>query len=119
MGWGGGGGGGGGAGGESALKAIDVTTGQIKWTTPRYGGGNSGLLATAGNLVFGGNSGGLQAYNATTGEPLWVGKIGNISNGPMTFVLDGGSTWLRHPAAAWSRSCSTSSRPFGRGMDQS
>jgi alcohol dehydrogenase (cytochrome c) len=88
LGWGGGGGAGG-PGSDSTIKAIDVTTGQIKWSTPRYGGGNSGLLATAGNLVFGGNSGGLQAYNATTGEPLWVGKVGSISNGPMTFMLDG------------------------------
>jgi alcohol dehydrogenase (cytochrome c) len=45
-------------------------------------------MTTAGNLVFGGASGGLQAFNATTGEPLWVGKVGNITNGPMTYMLD-------------------------------
>ncbi len=89
MGWGGAGGGGGAPGGEPpSVKAIDVKTGQIKWSTPRFGGGG-GLTTTAGNLVFGGASGGLQAFNATTGEPLWVGKIGNVSNGPITYMLDG------------------------------
>ena len=47
------------------------------------------MLATPGNLVFGSGSGGLQAYNATTGEPLWVGKLGSVTNGPITYQLDG------------------------------
>jgi alcohol dehydrogenase (cytochrome c) len=88
MGWGGGGGGGGAPGSEPpSVKAIDVRTGKIRWATPRFGGGG-GLMTTAGNLVFGGASGGLQAFNATTGEPLWVAKVGNVSNGPMTYLLD-------------------------------
>ena len=82
MGWGGGGGGGGaGIGGEPpSVKAIDVRTGQIKWSTPRFGGGG-GLMTTAGNLVFGGASGGLQAFNATTGEPLWVSRSATSRTG--------------------------------------
>ena len=89
MGWGGGGGGGGGAAGEATLTAVDVKTGQIKWATPRYGGGSSGLLSTVGNVVFGSGSGGLAAYNATTGQPLWASRVGNITNGPITYLLDG------------------------------
>jgi alcohol dehydrogenase (cytochrome c) len=88
MGWGGGGGAGAG-GDEPSIKAIDVLTGQVKWNTPKYGGGNGGLLSTAGNVVFGSGSGGLQAYNASTGEPLWASRIGTISNGPITYLLDG------------------------------
>lgn len=88
MGWGGGGGGGG-TGGEAVLEAMDVKTGKIRWSTPRYGGGNSGVLSTAGNLVFGSGSGGLAAYNATTGVPLWASRIGNVTNGPITYLLDG------------------------------
>ena len=65
-----------------------MLTGKIRWQTPRYGGGSSGLLSTAGNLVFGSGSGGLQAYTATTGEPLWASRVGNISNAPITFLLD-------------------------------
>ena len=34
------------------LKAIDYKTGKIRWSMPRYGP-NSGLLTTAGNVVFG------------------------------------------------------------------
>ncbi len=88
MGWGGGGSGGGSVGEEPSLKAIDPLTGKIRWQTPRYGGGSSGLLSTAGNLVFGSGSGGLQAYNATTGQPLWSSRVGIISNAPITYQID-------------------------------
>ena len=88
MGWAGGGGGGG-VSGEALLEALDVKTGKVKWAVPRYGGGTSGLLSTAGNLVFGSGSGGLAAYNATTGEVLWSSRIGSVSNGPITYLLDG------------------------------
>ena len=89
MGWGGGGGGGGGGGSEEpTLKAIDVLTGKVRWQTPRYGGGNAGVLSTAGNLVFSSGSGGIQAYNATTGQPLWASKIGTVANAIITYLLD-------------------------------
>ena len=55
---------------QPQLKAIDYKTGQIRWSIPRYGG-NSGLLSTAGNVLFGPAASGIGAYNATTGEPLW------------------------------------------------
>jgi alcohol dehydrogenase (cytochrome c) len=70
------------------LKAIDYKTGKIAWSVPRYGS-NSGLLSTAGGVVFGSGSGGLQAYRATNGEALWHSRIGDISNGPITYELDG------------------------------
>ncbi len=88
MGWAGGGGGGG-VNGDAVLEALDVKTGKVKWAVPRYGGGTSGLLSTAGNLVFGSGSGGLAGYNSTTGETLWASRIGNVSNGPITYLLDG------------------------------
>ena len=89
MGWGGGGGGGGAAGEEPSIKAIDIRTGEIRWATPKHGGGNGGLVVTAGNVLFGSGSGGIAAYNATTGAPLWASRIGNISNGIITYLLDG------------------------------
>jgi alcohol dehydrogenase (cytochrome c) len=73
---------------QGQLKAIDYQTGKVRWSVPRYAG-NSGLLSTAGNLVFGSGSGGLQAYHATTGQALWHARIGSISNGPITYELDG------------------------------
>jgi alcohol dehydrogenase (cytochrome c) len=72
---------------QARLTAIDYRTGKIRWSVPRYGP-NSGLLTTAGDLVFGAGSGGLQAYHAGTGESLWHSRIGGITNGPITYELD-------------------------------
>ena len=55
-----------------------------------FGGGGGGLLATAGKLVFCGDAGGnLVAYDAVTGTPLWHSRIGNVTNAPITYMLDG------------------------------
>ncbi len=43
---------------QGQLKAIDYRTGKIRWSVPRYGG-NSGLLTTAGNVLFGSGASGL------------------------------------------------------------
>jgi alcohol dehydrogenase (cytochrome c) len=74
---------------QSMLQAIDYKTGKIRWSHVWKSGGPTGLLSTAGNLVFSGGSGGLEALNATTGEPLWHARIGTITNGPITYELDG------------------------------
>jgi acido-empty-quinoprotein group A len=74
---------------QPQLKAIDYKTGEIRWSIPRYGG-NSGLLSTAGNVLFGSAAGGIGAYNAATGEALWNSRLGNsVTNGPITYQLDG------------------------------
>jgi alcohol dehydrogenase (cytochrome c) len=31
----------------------------------------------------------MVAHDAATGKPLWHTRIGNISNGPQTYMLDG------------------------------
>ena len=82
----------GGANLSSSVEAIDYKTGKIrwshKWETPA---GRSGLMSTAGNLVFtGDNSSNLVALNATTGDPLWHSKLtAPVSNGPISYELDG------------------------------
>jgi alcohol dehydrogenase (cytochrome c) len=75
----------------SFLTAIDYKTGKIAWREPYYGnGGGGGLLTTAGGLLFAGDgSGNLVAQDAATGKPLWNARIGNVSNAPQTFLLDG------------------------------
>ena len=52
---------------------------------------NGGMLATAGNLVFQGNSvGDFAAYRADTGEKLWsTGAQTGIVASPVTFEVDG------------------------------
>jgi alcohol dehydrogenase (cytochrome c) len=74
---------------ESMLQAVDYQTGKIRWSHPWETPSRSGLLSTAGNLVFSGGSGGLEALNATTGEPIWHSRIGSIGNAPITYLLDG------------------------------
>ena len=55
------------------------------------GAARSGLLSTAGNLLFSagpGNS--MVALNATTGDALWHTRLNTaISNGPITYEIDG------------------------------
>ena len=74
---------------ESMLQAIDYQTGKIRWTHPWKSGGPTGLLTTAGNVLFTGGSGGLQALRASTGEALWHSRIGTVTNAPITYELDG------------------------------
>ena len=48
------------------------------------------MLTTAGGLVFTGDgSGNLVAFDAATGELRWNTRIGNISNAPQTYSIDG------------------------------
>jgi alcohol dehydrogenase (cytochrome c) len=79
----------GGASGR-VLKALDLQTGKSAWEI-RVGGGilGSGLLATAGGLVFFSSDDGFVAVDAADGKQLWQ-FITNQSwrAGPMTYVVD-------------------------------
>jgi quinohemoprotein ethanol dehydrogenase len=56
------------------LKAWDPVARKVVWQSEPGQRATSGVLATAGNLVFMGNSGGkqLKAFDATTGKVLWT-----------------------------------------------
>jgi alcohol dehydrogenase (cytochrome c) len=73
------------------LSAIDYKTGKVVWRHQYYGnGGGGGLLTTAGKLVFTGDgAGNFVAHDAANGKPVWHTRIGQISNAPMTYMLDG------------------------------
>ncbi len=75
-------------GGEPALLAIDYQTGQIRW---KLGSGNSsGILTTAGKLLFTSNSGYAVALDPATGRTLWKSDVGGpISNAPITYEWAG------------------------------
>ncbi len=77
--------------GGSFLTAIDYATGKVVWKRPYYGrGGGGGLLTTAGKLLFAGDgSDNLVAHDVATGKPLWHTRIGDVTNPPQTFMLDG------------------------------
>jgi acido-empty-quinoprotein group A len=80
---------------RSTLMALDVKTGKAKWKhEPKgqgsEGGGMSGgILTTAGNLLFTGDSNRLAAFDPATGAILGSVKLsGRVSNGPSTWSLD-------------------------------
>jgi alcohol dehydrogenase (cytochrome c) len=79
---------------RSYLLAIDYKTGKSVWKHlyPTPGNGlASGVLTTAGGLVFAGDvAGNLIAYDAFNGKPLWHAYLGSkVSNAPETYLLDG------------------------------
>jgi len=56
----------------------------------RLGGGGGGVLTTAGRLVFAGDGAlNVIAHDALTGKALWHSRIGNVTNPPQTYMLDG------------------------------
>jgi alcohol dehydrogenase (cytochrome c) len=70
---------------ENMVQAIDYRDGKVRWSHKWEGSGLSGLLSTAGNLLFtgDGSSGNFVALKATTGDPLWHAHLGTaVSNGP-------------------------------------
>ena len=79
------------------ITAIDYRTGKTAWEH-RYAGSwwwggtyiGHGYLTTAGRLLFGGDPGGnLVAYDPANGRPLWHTRLGEVSNAPQTYMLDG------------------------------
>lgn len=76
---------------ESMVEAIDYKTGKVKWTHQWEEGGRSGLLSTAGNLLFTGDgAGNFIALDPANGNPLWHANLGStVTNGPITYELDG------------------------------
>ena len=77
---------------KSMLKAIDVQTGKVRWTHDYSGhGGFTGVLSTAGHLVFTGDgSMNLIAVDTSTGKTLWHTYPGGaMTTAPMTYELDG------------------------------
>ena len=78
---------------DSHLVAIDYKTGKIAWSHahPSNGGPTmSGILTTAGRLLFAGdNAGNLIPFDPANGKILWHSRIGQISNAPETYMLEG------------------------------
>jgi alcohol dehydrogenase (cytochrome c) len=77
---------------SAKLVALDVETGKPKWTRPLGDGGTySGVLTTAGQLLFTADtSGNLLALDPATGDTLWHTYAGGAMNSsPMTYILGG------------------------------
>jgi alcohol dehydrogenase (cytochrome c) len=77
---------------SNALQAIDYRTGKYVWRKewPQGAGLGTGVLATVTGLLFTGDgNGNFVAMDAKNGDLLWHTRIGNISNAPQTFDIDG------------------------------
>jgi alcohol dehydrogenase (cytochrome c) len=77
---------------EAFLNAIDPKTGKVAWTVryPSAGRIANGILTTKGRLLFSGDTAGnLVARDPGNGTPLWHTQLGNVSNAPQTYMLDG------------------------------
>ena len=78
----------------SYMTAIDYKTGNIVWKHKYRTAGSarsaSGVLTTAGRLLFGGDpSGNLVAFDPAKGSILWHSAIGQVTNAPQTYMADG------------------------------
>ena len=74
-----------------AVRALEATTGKLKWEFKLITPPMSGVLSTAGGLVFGGtDEGNFFALDAETGKPLWDLQLGGaVRANPMSFAVDG------------------------------
>jgi alcohol dehydrogenase (cytochrome c) len=77
--------------GYGLIQAIDPITGAKKWDYRMKDVTASGVLTTAGDLLFaGGRDGYFQALNARDGKLLWrVNAGGSTAMGPMTYQANG------------------------------
>jgi alcohol dehydrogenase (cytochrome c) len=79
---------------EAGVRALNARTGAIVWEhrgpprrTTRWLGG---VLSTAGNVLFVGQSNNLIALDALTGEQLWQTNLGGyVAANPIAFAVDG------------------------------
>ena len=78
---------------QAYVRALDLTTGKLKWEyrqigSKRYG---AGLISTAGGLVFAGDDQGfLTALDAKSGKALWHFNTGQqISASPIAYSFKG------------------------------
>jgi PQQ-dependent dehydrogenase (methanol/ethanol family) len=79
---------------EKYLRALDIETGKIVWEVPQVGAPESnysGVLSTAGGLVFYGETGGgFAAVDAKSGATLWHYETNQVwKASPMTYMVEG------------------------------
>ena len=79
----------------SFIAAINYQTGKVvqKWLVPGSVNGweanLTGLLTTAGHLLFDGVGKDVVAFDVTQLKPLWHAHIGSVENAPETYMLEG------------------------------
>jgi outer membrane protein assembly factor BamB len=79
-----------------AIRAIDVSTGDLRWNLTLASGGENvrgemgGMLSTDAGLVFGAYAGKFFALDSDTGKRIWDTPLGAIIHAPpITYLVDG------------------------------
>lgn len=77
------------------MKALEADTGKVRWQTeldhdPRANWSMSGVLSTAGGVVFSGFRDAFRAFDADTGRQLWQARLGGqVRGSPISYSVDG------------------------------
>ena len=73
-----------------AVRALEVATGQLRWEYKLHRPSHSGLMTTAGGLVFGSNLSSFSALDAQNGSLLWRFETGGgIVANPVSYMSEG------------------------------
>ena len=80
-----------GDGNYGRLQALDLITRKPLWTVRMHAPVTSGVLATAGGLVFAATYDRVfHAYDAASGKELWRARLNDMSSSsPITYSVDG------------------------------
>jgi alcohol dehydrogenase (cytochrome c) len=73
------------------LQAIDLATRETVWTSRQRAPQTSGVLATAGELLFAAAfDRGFRAYDARDGRQLWETRLNDVSSSsPISYAVGG------------------------------
>jgi alcohol dehydrogenase (cytochrome c) len=75
-----------------AIRALDVTTGKMKWEFRMHAPAWTSVVSTAGGVVFGqSDEGNFFALDSDSGKPLWNFSTGGVDPraNPVTYEIDG------------------------------
>ncbi|HUG80881.1 MAG TPA: PQQ-dependent dehydrogenase, methanol/ethanol family [Bryobacterales bacterium] len=77
--------------GFGAIRALDPRTGERKWEFKMTGVSESGLISTAGDVIFSGSmEGHFLAVDVDEGKLLWRTNLGGrMANSPITYLAKG------------------------------
>lgn len=73
------------------VQALNLITGEAEWIARQRAPQTSGVLATAGNLVFAASfDRKLHAYDKESGDILWEARLNDVSSSsPISFAVNG------------------------------
>ena len=74
-----------------AIRALDATSGKLRWQFKLLAPAWVPVLSTAGGLVFSGtDEGNFFALDASSGKPLWQFYMGHAArSNPISYEVDG------------------------------